>query len=396
MSTKQVKLPATGMQALIFGASGITGWAITNAAVTYPTPTTFNRIVGLTSRPLSLKDSGLPDDSRLQLYSGLDLSQSAQDISKYLKSIENIHQITHVYFAAYVHRGWGEQDSEKRIKENVDFIVNSVAAVEQVCPNLQFWTFPTGGKWYGFEYGNKVERVTPLKENAPRIPSPYGDNIFYYPQVDKLAELAKGKAWKFADVRPDAIVGFVPNHNPMNIAEPLALYLSLWKSLRPHDPVPFPGTAESYTHGQSNISSDQLGRFHIYVSLHPEKTAGEAFNIADEDGPVSWEMVWSDIAAFFGLNGVGPIEQTVGLSGEKWVMAQKEMWGKWTEDNGLRSKVLDNTCWDFMTIVAGEYSTFDRHFDISKARSIGYLDSVDHAEGYRVAFRRMRAANIIP
>jgi hypothetical protein len=33
----------------------------------------------------------------------------------------------------------------------------------------------------------------------------------------------------------------------MNIEEPLALYLSLWKSLRPSDPVPFPGTAESYT-----------------------------------------------------------------------------------------------------------------------------------------------------
>jgi hypothetical protein len=51
----------------------------------------------------------------------------------------------------------------------------------------------------------------------------------------------------------------------MNIAEPLALYLSLWKSLHPSDSVPFPGTAESYEHLQSNISSDQLGKFHIYV-----------------------------------------------------------------------------------------------------------------------------------
>ena len=138
----------------------------------------------------------------------------------------------------------------------------------------------------------------------------------------------------------------------MNIAEPLALYLSLWKSLRPTDPVPFPGTAESYTHWQSNISSDQLGKFHVYVSLHPEKTAGEAFNIADVDNPVSWEMVWPGIAAYFGLKWTGPIQESEGLSGEKWMRAQNEIWGKWTKENGLREGVLDNTCWDFMTIVA--------------------------------------------
>lgn len=138
----------------------------------------------------------------------------------------------------------------------------------------------------------------------------------------------------------------------MNIAEPLALYLSLWKSLRPSDPVPFPGTAESYTHWQSNVSSDQLGRFHIYVSLHAEKTAGEAFNIADVDTPVSWEMVWPGIAADFGLKGAGPMLESEGLSGEKWVRAQSGIWGEWTRENGLRERVLDNTCWGFMSIVA--------------------------------------------
>ena len=75
--------------------------------------------------------------------------------------------------------------------------------------------------------------MTPLKESAPRVPAPYGDAILYYPQIDTLAALSEGKKWKFADIRPDAIVGFVPNHNPMNIAEPLALYASLWSCLSP-------------------------------------------------------------------------------------------------------------------------------------------------------------------
>jgi hypothetical protein len=86
-------------QALIFGASGITGWAITNNALIYPTPTTFSRIVGLTNRPLSPSAAHLPSDARLQLYSGLDLSRDAATNSEYLRGIENISEITHVYFA---------------------------------------------------------------------------------------------------------------------------------------------------------------------------------------------------------------------------------------------------------------------------------------------------------
>ena len=89
----------TGLQALVFGASGITGWAITNSALSYPTSDTFSRVVGLTSRPLSLEASGFPSDPRLQLYAGLDLSQDAETITKYLKKIENVELITHVYFA---------------------------------------------------------------------------------------------------------------------------------------------------------------------------------------------------------------------------------------------------------------------------------------------------------
>jgi hypothetical protein len=206
-------------------------------------------------------------------------------------------------------------------------------------------------QWYGFEFGTKVHRSIPVKESDPRIPAPYGDHIFYYPQIDALAELSEGKSWKFDDIRPDAIVGFVPNHNAMNIAEPLALYLSLWKSISQSNEVPFPGTQESYTHFHSDCSQDQLARFSIYASLKPEKTQGKALNIADVDYPVSWEMVWPDIAAYFGLNGVRPLPSGQKETGEAWVKSHKDRWESWTKENGLRERVLDNTCWGFMTIV---------------------------------------------
>jgi hypothetical protein len=136
----------------------------------------------------------------------------------------------------------------------------------------------------------------------------------------------------------------------MNIAEPLALYASLWKSLSPSKQIPFPGTMDSYTHLQSNISSDQLGRFHIYASLHPELTAGKAFNIADVDEGLSWATVWPGIVAYFGLEGMGPVEKDVG-SGELWVKGKQGEWEQWTRGNGLRMEVLEKTCWEFMTVV---------------------------------------------
>lgn len=143
----------------------------------------------------------------------------------------------------------------------------------------------------------------------------------------------------------------------MNIAEPFALYLSLWRSINgPNTPVHFPGTKESYTHLHSNVSSKQLGRFHVYVSLHPELTAGKAFNIADQDLGNSWEMIWGGIASYFGLVGIGPLEESGKgkgqLSGEAWVSSHRDKWEAWEVENGLRPKVLEKTCWGFMSIVA--------------------------------------------
>lgn len=86
------------LSALVFGASGITGWAITRAALTYPTPTTFSRVIGLTNRPLSLEDSRLPQDPRLSLKSGVNLSGTIDAIVKALGEVEGIEEITHVYF----------------------------------------------------------------------------------------------------------------------------------------------------------------------------------------------------------------------------------------------------------------------------------------------------------
>ena len=136
----------------------------------------------------------------------------------------------------------------------------------------------------------------------------------------------------------------------MNIAEPMAVFLSLWKSLNPSLDVPFPGTELSYTRLHSDISQDTLARFHIYASLNAEKSSGRSFNISDGKAQ-SWKMVWSGICSYFGLNGVGPLESYTGLLGEEWVKSQQPKWKGWISKYGLREDLLETTPWWFLTAI---------------------------------------------
>jgi hypothetical protein len=85
--------------ALVFGASGITGWAILREALKYPTPSTFQKVIGLTNRPLDRSKFFLPEDSRLVIVPGVDLTAAVDDVVAKLAGIDGIKDVTDVYFA---------------------------------------------------------------------------------------------------------------------------------------------------------------------------------------------------------------------------------------------------------------------------------------------------------
>jgi hypothetical protein len=96
-------MSADKKHALVSGASGISGWSILNQALSYPTPTTFHQITGLTNRPLTFEDACLPSDPRLQLASGVDLTGSVSSVVSSLKGkVKNVESTTHVFFTAYI------------------------------------------------------------------------------------------------------------------------------------------------------------------------------------------------------------------------------------------------------------------------------------------------------
>lgn len=105
-----------------------------------------------------------------------------------------------------------QKDGFQELKEiNNSLLETAVNAVEQVAPALRSVILQTSGKGYGLEFPKDVKITPPLKEDMARIPQPWYDKIFYYTQYDLLESLSRGKAWTFSEIRPDGIVGFVPN-----------------------------------------------------------------------------------------------------------------------------------------------------------------------------------------
>jgi hypothetical protein len=107
--------PRTASQLLTFkGASGITGWAITNAIIKgYPDPETFSKVTALTNRPLSPEAAQWPASEKLQVVSGLDLltSKGQKGLEVEMKEkVKGIETVTHVYFF-----GWSKLSIQETI-----------------------------------------------------------------------------------------------------------------------------------------------------------------------------------------------------------------------------------------------------------------------------------------
>jgi hypothetical protein len=90
-----------GKRAIVFGASGVTGWSFVNEMLhDYPKNNVWDGVVAMTNRPLKQADSLWPTDPRLQIVSGIDLLRgSQQDLEAALSErVQDVDGITHVYY----------------------------------------------------------------------------------------------------------------------------------------------------------------------------------------------------------------------------------------------------------------------------------------------------------
>ncbi|KAH6656613.1 hypothetical protein BKA67DRAFT_654940 [Truncatella angustata] len=377
--------------AFIFGASGISGWSLLNQTRNYPSPDTFARITGTTNRPLTLDKALIPNDDRIQLVSGVDLTKSVDEIISMLKEkVLDISTVTHVFFTAYVQ----EDDFKSLKKTNTSLLEVAARAIEAVAPKLQSIILQTGGKGYGLEFPKEVKISPPLKESTPRIPEPYQSKIFYYTQYDVLKELSSGKSWTFSEVRPDGIVGFAPVSNAMNMAQGIALYLSLYKEVNGKSAsIAFPGYERGYNSTHSDTFQDVLSQMEIHAALNTDECGGgAAFNVADGQA-VTWAQVWPKLCKHFGLVGTGPDPSAIPML--EFVEKHKNVWQDIAKRHGLNDKVVEQQGWGHVHFMMVDFD-FDREYDLTRSREVGFREVVDTVQGYISSWERMRAAKFLP
>jgi hypothetical protein len=244
-----------------------------------------------------------------------------------------------------------------------------------------------------FPFGDRL----PLSEDLPRIPEPHASEMFYYWETDALERLSKGKKWTWCEVRPDLVVGFVPNDNAHCLAQSLGIYLSLFRHVNGKgSKVPWPGTRKSYTVLSSQTNQDVLARFSIWASLNPQVTGqGQAFNVVDSNKASSWAERWALICSLFDLEASGFSETA--MSAPEFIDTHRTEWDALAEKHGLKSGLLDNNIANpfFFENILSLFD-YDHQISADKMYKVGFQESLDERKSWTLAFERFRNAKIIP
>ncbi|KAH4001645.1 hypothetical protein HBI56_071490 [Parastagonospora nodorum] len=387
--------------ALVFGASGVTGWSFINEILQdYPKSGTWKCAHALTNRPLSQEQSQWPNDPRLNIVSGIDLLAGSQkDLETELQSkIPNIKEVTHVYYLAYK----AGTDIQKEPEEAVEMWKKTLLAVDKLCLNLEFVVLQTGAKMYGCHLLATVQGYsqphlkTPHKESQGRLEGRWGEMLFYHPQLDFIADLAKERKWSWCDTRPDIIIGFVPNQNFYSLGSSMGIYLSLWREVHGKgSQCPFPGTEKSWKALSQDSSSDMIARQTIHLSLDKNTEKGGGYNVADEKTPSSWSAKWPTLCSLFGLEGTGPTPNPPEM--RKFIKDHIDVWHGLEKQHGLQTGHADSerVFPGFEYFLMTQFD-FDRQYDMNKMYSTGFDEERGTKRAWGGVFDRMRKAKIIP
>ncbi|KAM0716706.1 hypothetical protein Q7P37_008151 [Cladosporium fusiforme] len=281
----------SGLTAIITGANGISGHYMLQ--VLGEAPQRWKKIYCLSRRPPTIPD-GLPPNAE---HIALDFLSDRETIAATLKE-KNV-TADHVFFFSYVQPppkpGQGLwSDAEEMVRVNSKLLDSFLQALQQAAIKPKRFMLQTGAKKYGVHLG---PTKLPQQESDPRIEL---EPNFYYPQEDLLFRYseATGCGWNIA--MPGPITGAVPDA-AMNYAYPLAVYASVCKRL--DQPFEFPGDEASWQMHQSMSYARMNAYLEEWCVL--QGPAGEMFNAFDGSA-FTWEAAWPELAAWFGLECVGP------------------------------------------------------------------------------------------
>lgn len=295
--------------------------------------------------------------------------------------------VSHVFISA-----WVRHDTEsENVRVNGGIVENVFAALEGA-KSLQHGSLVTGTKHYlgPFEAYGQTAVETPFREDTPRLP---GEN-FYYTQEDVLFRAAERMGFGWNVHRPHTIVGFAVG-NAMNMGSTLAVYASLCRERG--ERFVFPGSVEQWN-ALTDVTDARLLAEHMEWAVTTTEARNEAFNVVNGD-VFRWRWLWPQIAAYFGveavgppdggapLEGCGPLEGRMGFAAEAW----KEIAAKYALKESDVSRLA--SWWHTDGDLGRKIECVN---DMSKSRKLGFVTYQDTVQSFVDLFERMKAERLIP
>jgi nucleoside-diphosphate-sugar epimerase len=289
--------------------------------------------------------------------------------------------ITHLFFTT-----WSRQDTEAdNCKVNGAMLANTLEALRRTT-RLQHAVLVTGLKHYlgPFEAYAAAPADTPFRESQDRLPF----QNFYYDQEDILLAAAAEHDFSWSVHRPHTMIGYALG-NVMNMGVTLAVYGSICRATG--EPFVFPGSPQQYG-GVTDITDARLlGRHAVWSATEPA-ARNQAFNTTNGD-VFRWRQMWTRVAASLGVESAeyhgsaSPLDGRMGHA--------DEVWASLVEKDGLADyRATDLASWWHTDAdLSREVETFA---DMSKSRSLGFLDYQDSARSFVDLFETLRAQRIIP
>ncbi|KAF7551199.1 hypothetical protein G7046_g7783 [Stylonectria norvegica] len=388
--------------ALVFGATGLIGWAITEQLLSnYPETATFSSVTAISNRPVKESQTSWPSATaerpELQLVSGVNLLD--EDLTSQLRDkVTGVERITHVFYFVFLPQN---DDQLEECRVNCGMMRRVAEAMNALAPNLKSFVYSGGTRGYGIYVPNGTF-TAPLEESmADNLPEGYAKSVAYPWFRSILTEASAGRGWNWSEVCPDVVVGFSPIGSNFSLALHWAQFLSLYahnhgvrdgSSSHGQIKVPFPGSVQGYDSLFTPVSSRILGRIAVHAALNPGKCGAKVLNMLDNSKPTTFRELWPAIAAWFGLVGVEPSGDDKVLPPGEYIDKYKHVFEEYglpkaiTAGVGAGNKQLDSVGW---------WLTFDRQLSPERLRAVGFDEERAPAIGWLEAFDKFRAAGIV-
>jgi hypothetical protein len=94
--------PAESGSAIVFGATGVTGWALCKALLSHKQPgdsqsKTFSTVIGVCEQPIEGVNMFI-EERNFQLIDGVNLREGEDEVTNNLKDVKGIEHVSHVFY----------------------------------------------------------------------------------------------------------------------------------------------------------------------------------------------------------------------------------------------------------------------------------------------------------